>query len=78
MEKATTGDLQPDEEVHIVDKLKEEIDKLKANIDRLANRLLEEKAEKDLLKVMCDLKDGNDTNQPLWPIEEKKLANRKK
>jgi len=78
MEEIITGDLQQDEEVHIVDKLKREIDKLKANVDRLADRLLEEKAEKDLLKVLCDRKDGKDSNQSLWPIEEKQLVRRKK
>ena len=72
MEENTTGDLQKDEEVHIVDKLKQEIDKLKANVDRLANRLLEEKAEKQLLQIMADIKDGNDPNEKPWPIERQK------
>jgi hypothetical protein len=40
--------LQQEGKDSIVDKLKEEMDKLKANVERLANRLLEEKAEKDL------------------------------
>ena len=78
MEESITGDSQQEDKDSIVDKLKEEIDKLKANVDRLANRLLEEKAEKDLLKIMCDLKDGKGTNQPLWSMEKKKLADGKK
>ena len=73
MEENTTGELQPEDTSEIVDKLKKEIDKLKANIDLLANRLLEEQTEKQLMQIMCDINKGNDPNPPRWPIEQEKL-----
>ena len=72
MEENTTGELQQENHSEIVDKLKKEIDKLQANVDRLANRLLEEKTEKQLLQIMADIKNGNDPNEKPWPIERQK------
>tara|TARA_A100001515_G_scaffold32192_1_gene25181 strand:- start:95720 stop:95953 length:234 start_codon:yes stop_codon:yes gene_type:complete len=72
MEENNTGELQQENHSEIVDKLKKEIDKLKANVDRLANRLLEEKTEKQLLQIMADIKNGNDPNEKPWPIERQK------